>query len=328
MTLRFCFLCVILVLQSCKIFTQNIDLPGKIAVETGVGRNGNSCDVYFEGVKKSTFDLQTNRGFKYSGLRWINGRDFFLCVESKIVGNTIKQSRLVEVDTQGKFVQTIYESKLNELVGSAYIDPGDQLIVFFSWINSEDSEPMARLNPVVSLVFMDFKTKEIIRRLDNFSSKLNIDVEESPWFPDGNRMVYCLSNQYSVKIDETENEPVSQAGVYIYNVKDDRHDLIVRDGVNPICSPVANFIAFTKEGKIWLYDMNNNSTTSIYTFGESRIGNIHWTPDSKFLYFTFSGPEYHPNGRLVFGEKLISVADGTEVSFQKIGHGFETYTWK
>ena len=118
------------------------------------------------------------------------------------------------------------------------------------------------------------------------------------------------------------------AGIYVYDLETDEHTLLVPDGRFAIASPNSNKIAFMKEKSIWVLNLDDSTEMMLYQFRpKEKVPNMHWTPDGKYIYVV-SFNYYGVSDLFTSGEKLIEVSTGREVSFKKISHGFNPYTWK
>jgi len=329
--MRSCILAIFIISSiSCYMVGTKIYLPGKIAVSP-LGRNVyvvyNNSDL-----KSAEIKLKTDKQVWNDALMWLHKDDSFVGVEGfkKETGGTIK-SNVVRFNLTGTIVDKIYDSRDGEIVGLAYPSRNDKYLLFTSErIGDPKVNPLEGLNAKQSFVILDFERKEVIKRLENIGSSLNIDLHESPWLYDEDSFIYTISNERKVSLEGTDINPIrdSSRGVYLYDLKTDAKKLLVPEARFGICSPVNGQIAYILDKSIWIQNINDGSKKSIYQAGsKEKITNLHWTPDGKYIYLAYyknPGSEWFSSS----DEKLIEISSGKEISFNKIGQGFNAYTWK
>jgi len=323
----FISLSILIFIFSCSVSEKEILLTGKIAVSSDRG-----YIIYDSGSEaKRKVYLQENNQFWHSSLLWLNTRDAFVGVEGikTATGGTLR-SNVVHFDLSGNIVERIYDSKPNEIVGYAYPSWGDKLLLFTSSIRGDvKADPFQGISNNQSLVILDLKSKEVIKRIENIGVSSSLQFEESPWLYDEHRFVYSISGENKITNGGRIVNPVGKgsAGVYIYDLKTDQHLLLVPDGRFAIASPNRNQIAFMKEKSVRLLNLDDHSEKTIYDIGpKEKVPDIHWTPDGKYIYLVYF--DYYLGDVFTSGEKLIEVSTGNELPFKKIGHGFAPYTWK
>lgn len=328
-----------LILSNPAFFSCNEDmqmiLPGKIAIEP---LNEKKCIVYHLN-ETLEFALPTTENISYYDLRWLNNTDVFLATEMvyKYLGNsTIMKSKwnsnIVLIDTNGKVVKKIYESKPKEYIYDYYPSSGDNKLLFFSAVKHENDELSEELFMPVALNILDLKTGEVIRKIESFYPLLNIDIYESPWSPDEKRLTYALTDIRKIEVigDKQLNTVLSgQKGIYIYDLETDEHNLIIKNGNYPVWSPNGSHIAYIENEAIWVYNFTDETSVMLYKHEKyEQLKNIHWSPDGKYIYVVC--PKFYFNSKLFlsFNEKLIRLSDGKSVPFRKLKKGFSGYTWK
>jgi hypothetical protein len=185
---------------------------------------------------------------------------------------------------------------------------------------------------MVSLAVMDLEQKKVVAKMDSVGRFPNLRVEESPWLHEGYQFVYSIDGGTKLKLEGEDKliNPVEEPeGVYIYDVLSGEHKLLIPRGRSAIVSPTSNQIAYEKDNSVMVLDLGTNKTKTIYKYGEKeRLRGKHWTPDGKFIYFAYTDYSAITDILNDNGEKLIDASTGKEKPFKKIGHGFESYSWK
>ena len=312
--------------KSLNINKQEITLAGKIAVTP---RGENTCFI-FDNSDSSTaqFKVRNDKQREYSGFAWVNGRDSFVGVEYiKNAQTAINQGNIVCFDLSGNIISSIYESQNGEIAGGPYLSRKDRRLLFETQIKGDFKvNPFEGLSRELSIVIMDFNKKEIIKRIEKIGLSPNFEIYESPWLFDEDRFLYSISGDAKIITNGVRVNPKSEddPGVYIYDISSDQKKLLIPDARFVICSPVDLRISYVKGPSIWIMDLKDSTEKILYK-GEPKeyISNMHWTPDGKFIYMIC-----YWKAREEFREKLIEVSTNKEVPFKKIGHGFNSYTWK
>ena len=154
---------------------------------------------------------------------------------------------------------------------------------------------------------------------------------EYPWSPDEKYFVYSVIDKHNITT-EGENEKIRfkpEYGIYIYSIENKKNTRIIDKGHYAVWSPKGDYIAYLNKDEIWLYYVNDGSSSLLYQHEPyERIKDIHWTPDGDYLFVTC--PKYNLNKDLLFSynEKLICITERKPVDFQKINKGLNWYTWK
>jgi hypothetical protein len=316
---------------SCDMKSGSVILPGKIVVAKLMEHE---YSVYINSdTPKASFKLQKDLGVEYSGVDWLNTRDTFIGTES-INGLTSMEYRcnIVEFDMSGKVTERIYEAEKGELAWPEYSSWDDKYLIFTTHrVVDPNVYPFEGLTPMLSLVIMDMEQKKVITKIDSIGRSPNFLIEESPWLHGGYQFVYSVDGGTKLKLEGEEkliNPVESTEGIYLFDVMSGERKLLIPGGRSAIASPTSNQIAYEKENSIRVMDLNTNTEKTIYKYSsKENLRGKHWTPDGKSIYFAYT---YHWGLGDFFntGEKLIEVSTGKEKPFKKIGHGFESYTWK
>lgn len=319
---------ILLFIISCSVDQKEIMLPGKISIESSQG----ICSIYDNSDKVNIeFRLEENKQFWHSSLLWLHKEDAFVGIEGlKREPGITYQSNVVLFDSSGNLVERIYESKEGEIAGYAYPSRNDKKLMFLlESMGDIKLNPLEGLNRQQSLVIMDFEQRKVLKRIENFGSSMSIEINESPWLYDEDRLVYTVSGNRKISNEGTDINSVAEgaSGIYVYDLNTNQHKLLVPNGRFGICSPIGLQVGYIKDRSVWVLDLKDNTSKMIYEVeSNQKITNIHWTPDGKYIYlayFTNPGTELFTNG-----ERLIEISTSSEIPFKKIRHGFHPYTWK
>ncbi|HMK25422.1 MAG TPA: hypothetical protein VK483_05270 [Chitinophagaceae bacterium] len=306
---------------------NTLSLPGKIAV--------NLEDSFFiydnSSMSKIKFKIKNDEKISYAGFNWINKGNNFIGVEYLQTPATgINQGNVVCFDLSGNIVKRVYESLDGEIAEDAYLSRNDKRLLFTTIRKGNANiNPLEGLNPVLSLVIMDFNKKEVIEKIKNVGTSLSFELHESPWLFDENRFIYSISGEKKITVEgiNADSPQKDELGIYVYDLTVNQKKMLIPEARFGICSPVDLHVSYIKGQSVWVIDLKDNSTKNVFQVGpKDRIGNIHWTPDGKYIYIAYinysnpTGPEPE--------EKLIEVRTSKEVFFEKIEHGFHSYSWK
>ncbi|MBI1767615.1 MAG: hypothetical protein HY015_11150 [Bacteroidetes bacterium] len=309
---------------------KQILLPGKIA---GLSSD-QTCIIHDLGEIRSKFQLRNDKEFSYSGLRWMYNDDSFIGVEYlRTESGRIYKGNIVRFGINGEIIDRIYESEDGELAGDTYPSRNDKkLLVTTERIGDKKKNPLEGLSRKQSVMIMDLEHKKVIKKIENIGSSPSLQIEESPWLYNGDRFVYSITSGRKIVNEGEVINPVEEgyAGVYIYDLTTDQKKLLIPGGRFAIASPIDNRVAYIKNNKsINVLDLNNNLEETVYEIGsKEKVPNVHWTPDGKHIYLVYFDYYLGLSDLFTSGEKLIEVSTGTEIPFEKIGHGFTSYTWK
>lgn len=316
-----------ILMHSCNVIDSKSPLPGKIVVSKS---QSDECVVYMDSeVPSSSFLEKKDNLVVYSIHAWLNTKDTFIGTEG-IQGLTSMEYRcnIVEFDLSGR----IYEAEEGELAWPEYSSWDDKYLIFTTHRNVDPNlYPFEGLTPMLSLVIMDMEQKKVITKIDSIGRAPNFLIEESPWLRGGYQFVYSIDGGTKLKLDGEEKlvNPVESAeGIYLFDVLSGDRKLLIPGGRSAIASPTSSQIAYEKENSIRVMDLNTYREKTIYKYSsKENLRGKHWTPDGKSIYFAYT--YYWGLGDLFnSGEKLIELSTGKEKTFEKIGHGFESYTWK
>jgi len=317
---------LLFLIYSCTVGGQEITLEGKIAIEDSNGKNGT---VYIP-TARSEFALRYDKEVHFSGLHWANTTDSFVGIEyfSNKIGRIIR-GNVVRLDLKGNIIDTVYKSREGELTGNAYLSENDNKLLFTLKTDGKDEGVWKQFNRPVSIVIVDPKSKTIIKKIDDVGLSSTVDINESPWLNNEVQFIYDIASGRRV-IVKGENEAKSNekdAGVYIYDLKTDRHSLLVKSGHYGIASPADDRIAYIKENKIWIYDLKSRREKVLYVpNAREEINHIHWAPGGEYIYLTYI--KQYDFGFFSSDAKFLRIDNGSQVAFQRIDRMFNNYTWK
>lgn len=301
-------------------------LPGKIAVNFD-----DSFFVYDNSTPtKIKFKIRKDENIIYSGFRWLNKSNCLIGIEYLQTSETgINQGNIACFDLSGNLVKRIYESVNGEIAGNAYLSRNDKRLLFTTVRKANiDINPLGGLNPVKSMVVVNFTNNKVIKEIKDVGTSLSFELHESPWLYDENRFIYSISGEKNVVL---EGKPLSEnkelSGIFMYDLGTNVTKLLIPGALLGICSPVDLRIGYIKDHAIWVMNLKDNSAKRIYIFGaRDRVVNLHWTPDGNFIYMAYykynSVDDFEPH------QVLIETKTNMEIPFKSIDHGFQPYTWK
>jgi WD40 repeat protein len=301
--------------------TMEIFLPGKIAVSIN-----DTCFIYdnADTVNKK-FKIRNDSQIEYTYYGWLNEADSFIGIEYfKNPREHITQGNIVSFDLSGNIFDRIYESKYNEIAGAPSLSTYDSLLLF-TIIKKGDvkQDPFAGFNADKIIIIMDFKKREIIRRIEGFT----VDLEEShsPWIFGETHFLFTIPKDRKILLgnNRVNKPPVYKPGVYLYDLSTDQKTLVIPDATNAISCPVDKRFCYIKDQSVYVRDLKDNSEKILYTWNQGNIPHLNWSPDGKFIYMLCYDHNLHGSQ-----EKLIESSTGKEIPFKKIHHGFYLYAWK
>jgi len=307
--------------------SQILLLEGKILTKR---LNNDTCTIY-SGKDIFYFNLPKKPGYDYDIISWMNSKDLIIGAEyKKSPRNYTLKSDLIILSPQGELIEKLYETKPNEHVCYAFSSYSDSLLLLITRYDNKEKIDNLFISPITLIIF-DLNKKIVIQRIEDFCSRINFELVESPWSPDENFIVYSILDKYnSILIEKNDNSIIqTKPGIYIYNIHNKSIQVISNNGHNAVWSPNNDFIAYMFENEIRLYNISDSNTKVLYE-AESfeRVKDMHWSPDGKYVFVTC--PKYYNNNNFLFdyNEKLIRIADGKQVNFHKISKGIVWYTWK
>lgn len=321
-----------LCMLSCNMKNSGAPLPGKIVVSRS---HAHEYFIYVDSdIPKSSFKLTNDNGVQYSWVQWLNTKNSFIGTEG-ISGLTDMEYRcnIVQFDLSGKITDRIYEAEKGELASPRNSSWDDKYLLFAIEREVDPIKyPFEGLAPMVSLVVMDLEQKKVVVKLDSVGRFPNLRIEESPWLHEGYQFVYSIYAGTKFKL-EGQEEPINPIetteGIYLFDVLSGERRLLVPNGHSAIASPISNQIAYEKDNSLRVLDLKTKREKIIYTHSpKEKLRSTHWTPDGKSIYIAYTDFSGIADIFNSYEEKLIEVSTGKETLFKKIGHGFESYTWK
>ena len=303
---------------------RNISLPGKIGItlyDSFYIISNNSVNYKFEAKSDK---------FIHDGFRWLQNKDALIGINYSLEDNgNIISADIVSFNLKGKMTNTIYKAGTGEIASNAYLSQNDKYLLFTTVKKGNiNLDPLEGLHRKKALNIIEFNSKKVVCNIKNFGDSLDLELEENPWLLNQNDFVYSLTKGQFLLDNNSKDMPNDvKTGIYIFNLHTKKKKLIIPNGHFAVCSPIENRIAFIKEQGVWIKDLKNNKLKRIFEVtSNDKIINIHWTPDGKFIYVAYYTQYNHDNVQGL--EKLIDLRTNMEVPFNKIGLGFNRYTWK
>jgi hypothetical protein len=325
--LKFILVIISFICNSCFMTKKENFLQGKIAVNFS-----DSLFVYDNSsISSKKFKIRNDKETSYTGYKWMNQVDDFVGVEYlQNQTSGISQGNLAIFDISGKLKRRVYESEKGEIAGYVFLSRQDKRLLFTTERKADiNLNPLEGLSRSKSIAIIDFKSGKVIHKIQNAFTSLNFELCESPWLYDENSFIYSITTGRNIIVDGVGLDTIQKKhpGIYVYDIMTNKEKMLVPNAHFGICSPSDFRIAYIKGQSIWVMNLNDGSNKIIYSAKDKdRIINIHWSPDGKHIYLAYF---YHKSSTDIRPEeRLIEVSTNKEIHFVKIGHGFNSYTWK
>jgi Tol biopolymer transport system component len=255
-------------------------------------------------------ELNGDKRKSYSGLTLNNTTDNFLVIEysQNKSGRTV-EGDIIEFNISGDSINKVFDSKSSELVGNLCLSKNDTKLLFTlenDYFNSSD--PLGQLNRPVNILIMDFKKREVIRKLDTVSMSLNVWINYAPWLSNESSFIYDFRTDRKIKMynDTSEERMTEQSGIYLYDINLDKKSFLIPDGYSGVVSPLEDKIAYLKGKSIYVYDVNKKSNELLYSLSKNeKTAFVNWTPNGDYIYFE----SYSVNNFGSDGAFLIRLSD-------------------
>jgi Tol biopolymer transport system component len=291
MTTKLLIICFAGLSFSCgTIFEKEVPTKGRAAYQEWP--NGKLVDMIIDSTWRK-IKLKGDSTKDYSGLILANTSDEFLVIEySKSkgypIGRTV-EGDIVKMNLKGEVVEKILDCEQGELTGNLALSKNDSKLLFTienDYFNPDD--PISQLNRPVNIFIMDYKTRDVIKRIDTIGLSLNAWINDSPWLSDESRFIYDFRTDRQIKManDTGKSTMAEQPGIYIYDLTNNIQTLLIEGGYSGEVSSTADKIAFIKDKKICVYDIKTKATEILYTLkSNERTAYVDWTPDGEYVFF-------------------------------------------
>ncbi len=259
-------------------------------------------------------ELKGDKKKSYSGLILNNTTDNFLVVEysQNKSGRTV-EGDIIEFNINGDSINNVFDSKTGELAGNLCLSKNDTKLLFtFENDYFNPSDPIGQLNRPINILIMDFKKREIIKKLDTVGMSLNVWINDAPWLSNENSFIYDFRTDRKIRMynDTSEERLTKQAGIYLYDINLDKHSLLIPDGFSGVVSPLEDKIAYLKDKGIHVYNVNTKSNELLYSLSnKEKTAFVKWTPNGKYIYFE----SYSVNNFGSDGAFLIRISDKRKI---------------
>jgi hypothetical protein len=311
------FLAVMTLACSSPSDTPPMELPGKI-VFTGPP---NEYFHYAHGLLRKD-NLQELQGESAPfDLSWVGKSDTLLgkvYVYDSTATRQIGRQKLMLYDSNGRSLDhVLFQTAPHESIGSFYASPDGRLVI----VEVTKGYSNHHWNYTSgALQILDIKNGESKQSIA-FDSTLLMTVDEWPWSPDQQQLVYSARSLHHWMSTSPK------AGVYIYDLATGQQTQVDSKGWWAVWSPDGKYIAYIKHNDVWIYDVTGHSSKVFYksrSFEDLSV--IHWAPDGQYLrvhgwkYVTFGSWFETPF------ERMLRITDGQESNFKNIGGAL--YSWK
>lgn len=255
-------------------------------------------------------ELKGDKKKSYSGLILNNTTNNFLVIEysQNKIGRTV-EGDIMEFNINGDSINKVFDSKTGELVGNLCLSRNDNKLLFTlenDYFNPSD--PIGQLNRPVNILIMDFKKREIIKKLDTVGMSLNVWINDAPWLSHESSFIYDFRTDRKIKMynDTSEERMTEQAGIYLYDINLNKKSLLIPEGYSGVVSPLEDKIAYLKDKSIYVYNVNTKSNELLYSLSKKeKTAFVNWTPNGDYIYFE----SYSVNNFGADGAFLIRISD-------------------
>jgi|GEM_PF-5312853 len=276
---------------SCNtIYEEDVLIKGRAAYQEWPNRK--LVDIITDSTW-SKIQLKGDSTKEYSDLILANTIDEFLAIEyskSKVypTGRTV-EGDIVKLNLHGEVIDKILDFEQGQLPGSLALSKNDSKLLFTLENDYfEPSNPIGQLNRPVDIYIMDYKTRNILKRIDTVGHSMNVWINNSPWLSDESNFIYDFRADQQMKMagDTTNSNPVRQPGIYIYDLTKGEQKLLIDGGYSGVVSPTADKIAFLKDKKVCVYDNAKRTIEILYTLkSNERTAYVEWSPDGQYVFF-------------------------------------------
>lgn len=286
-------------------------LKGKMAVDWF---NHHQMTIILDGKIQNRFELLNTKDNYIDVNAWLNKRDILLAtLFNKAENEGTVSGSLITIDTTGKILDTLYRAKPYEIIQHVGPSPDDKLL-FTGFTRGKYTLAFngAFFKPI-SFEIWDLETKTVLKRIDDFCPSMFLSVSESSWSSDSKFLTYAVLGRQDRSLEvigELNARPTEapQRGIYIYDVANDSHKIILSDGYDPIWSPRGNLIAFKKDNQIFCYDVEKQTSYRVYKpKAYENLRHVHWTPDGQHLFLRSEREYFRLYPLYNYFEKWINV---------------------
>lgn len=272
------------------IFEKEVPTNGRAAYQEWPNRK--LVDIINDSTWRK-IELKGDSAKDYSGLILANTTNEFLVIEyskSKVypIGRTV-EGDIVKMNLNGEVIDKIFDCEQGELTGNLALSKNDSKLLFtleHDYFNPND--PIGQLNRPTNIYIMDYKTRDVIKRIDTIGLSMNVWLNDSPWLSDESRFIYDFrtDRQFKMATNTSKSAPTGQPGIYLYNLKENKQTLLIEGGYSGEVSPTTDKIAFLKDKQVCVYDMTTKKTEILYTLkSNERTAYVDWTPDGEYVFF-------------------------------------------
>ncbi len=290
-------------------------ITGKLLIE----KENSLLEIIEDSTRKIVYLPNNDESRRFESLIWLN--DSFLVGNELIFDNgKLIKINLVKIEIQNFIIERIMTVKNYQFCGQVFPSYLGKKI-FFSKHSQEFNFKNYSDIPVDFYIMND--KYEIIKEYENICTLWGFEINESPWSIDEKRLVYSFTNLY--KNDTSQKS----TGIYILDSETGEEERINEKGRDAVWSPIEDKIAYISNQDIVLYDLITKSKEIIYK-NESfeSIGNLHWTPDGKYLFFTSHKDFLNLKLFHSYDEKLLRISDFQLIKFDKLNIGNAHFSWK
>ncbi|HQV75492.1 MAG TPA: hypothetical protein PLE78_08370 [Flavobacteriales bacterium] len=273
------------------------------------------------------FSEKGNDNLHYGGFTWLYTSKTLMGQALYNSGGHYSDVRcdLMEFDSLGEPKRVLYKAIGGELAWTEFSSWDDKFVLFTTHHLPDPSvQPFEGLMPMLALKVLDMTSGAVVHIIDSIGRPPSYQMNESPWLHDGHRFVWSIRHTTRLIDDDGDlfQHGSGRNGIHMFDMRAGTVTLLVEGAKMAVVSPIKDILAYIKENKLCVFDMESSTETILFTFGESeQIRTVHWSPDGSAIFV--GSAKSHS-----IKERLIDVQTGKELPFTSIGMTNGTYSWK
>lgn len=204
--------------------------------------------------------------------------------------------QILKIDTNQNILDTIYQGNDDEHIFNVRLSQNDSLIFFTTVKASKMNISLSSESYKFCILNINNDTITLRKKVP-FNDAVYVEFSNNPWSYNNKYLTFHLGGENFITYEEfvekqNSKEKSNIAGVYIYDIKNDKFKFIAQGGA-PSFSPTKNIIAYNYDEKTNLFDLNNGNQTTIYkTKIYEFLGSLEWSPDGNYVLIRCRGEQF------------------------------------